>query len=96
MLQASVCDSCSLDALSLGEDCLGPAEVDVGRRGAHSAGHLSAKEMVAADPDHDGTLTKDEYLAVVEQRSAPPIPIAMGPWMQRNCIQVPGSRSFGL
>ena len=31
MLQASVCDSCSLDALSLDEDCLGPAEVDVGR-----------------------------------------------------------------
>lgn len=31
MLQASVCDGCSLDAFSLGEDCLGPAEVDVGR-----------------------------------------------------------------
>jgi hypothetical protein len=31
MLQASVCDSCSLDALSLSEDRLGPAKVDVGR-----------------------------------------------------------------
>jgi hypothetical protein len=31
-------------------------------------GRLSAKELAAADPDHDGTLTKDEYLAVVEQR----------------------------
>jgi Ca2+-binding EF-hand superfamily protein len=29
---------------------------------------LSAKERAAADPDHDGTLTRDEYLAVVEQR----------------------------
>jgi Ca2+-binding EF-hand superfamily protein len=29
---------------------------------------LSAKELAAADPDHDGTLTKDEYLALVEQR----------------------------
>jgi Ca2+-binding EF-hand superfamily protein len=29
---------------------------------------LSPKEFAAADPDHDGTLTKDEYLAVVEQR----------------------------
>jgi len=29
---------------------------------------LSAKEFAAADPDHDGTLTWDEYLAVVEQR----------------------------
>jgi Ca2+-binding EF-hand superfamily protein len=29
---------------------------------------MSAKELAAADPDHDGTLTKDEYLAVVEQR----------------------------
>jgi Ca2+-binding EF-hand superfamily protein len=29
---------------------------------------LSAKELAAADPDHDGTLTKDEYLAVVGAR----------------------------
>ena len=29
---------------------------------------MSAKEFAAADPDKDGTLTKDEYLAVVEQR----------------------------
>jgi hypothetical protein len=29
---------------------------------------LSARELAAADPDHDGTLTKDEYLALVEQR----------------------------
>jgi Ca2+-binding EF-hand superfamily protein len=32
------------------------------------ARRLSAEELAAADPDHDGTLTKDEYLAVVEQR----------------------------
>jgi Ca2+-binding EF-hand superfamily protein len=32
------------------------------------AKRLSAKELAAADPDHDGTLTKEEYLAVVEQR----------------------------
>ena len=32
------------------------------------ARRLSAKELAAADPDHDGTLTKDEYLAVVAQR----------------------------
>jgi Ca2+-binding EF-hand superfamily protein len=32
------------------------------------SGRLSAKELAAADPDHDGTLTKEEYLAVVEQR----------------------------
>jgi hypothetical protein len=31
-------------------------------------GRLSAKEFAAADPDKDGTQTKDEYLAVVEQR----------------------------
>ncbi|MGY3234921.1 hypothetical protein ACVWZ4_004611 [Bradyrhizobium sp. USDA 4472] len=32
-------------------------------------GRLTAKELAAADdPDHDGTLTLDEYLAVVEQR----------------------------
>jgi Ca2+-binding EF-hand superfamily protein len=32
------------------------------------ARRLSAKELAAADPDHDGTLTRDEYLAVVDQR----------------------------
>jgi hypothetical protein len=31
-------------------------------------GRLTAKELAAADPDRDGTLTLDEYLAVVEQR----------------------------
>src|SRR6476646_3745103 len=29
MLQAAVCDGCTLDAFTLDEDCLGPAEVDV-------------------------------------------------------------------
>ena len=50
------------------------------------ARRLSAKELAAADPDHDGTLTKDEYLAVVEQRFAPPIRIMTGRSMPRNCI----------
>ena len=31
-------------------------------------GRLTAGELAAADKDHDGTLTQDEYLAVVEQR----------------------------
>lgn len=31
-------------------------------------GRLGRQEFAAADPDHDGTLSKDEYLAVVEQR----------------------------
>jgi Ca2+-binding EF-hand superfamily protein len=31
-------------------------------------GRLSRKEFKAADTDKDGTLSKDEYLAVVEQR----------------------------
>ena len=28
---------------------------------------LGKKEFKAADPDNDGTLTKDEYLAIVER-----------------------------
>jgi Ca2+-binding EF-hand superfamily protein len=32
------------------------------------ARRLSAKELAAADSDHDGTLTRDEYLALVQQR----------------------------
>ena len=31
-------------------------------------GHLSGAELAAADPDKDGTLSKDEYLKVVENR----------------------------
>ena len=31
-------------------------------------GRLSRKDLGAADPDKDKTLTKDEYLAVVEKR----------------------------
>ena len=31
MLQAAVCDGCTLDAFTFGEDRLSPAEVDVGR-----------------------------------------------------------------
>jgi hypothetical protein len=31
MLQAAVCDGCTLDAFTLDEDYLGPSEVDVGR-----------------------------------------------------------------
>jgi Ca2+-binding EF-hand superfamily protein len=31
-------------------------------------GRVSRKDLTAADPDHDNTLTKDEYLALVEQR----------------------------
>ena len=31
-------------------------------------GRLSAKEFTAADIDKDGTISKDEYLAVVEHR----------------------------
>ena len=32
------------------------------------AGRLSAKELDAADPNDYGTLTKEEFLAVVEKR----------------------------
>ena len=31
-------------------------------------GRLSRKEFAAGDPDHDKTLSKDEYLAIVERR----------------------------
>jgi hypothetical protein len=29
---------------------------------------VSRRDLVGADPDHDNTLTKDEYLTVVERR----------------------------
>ena len=36
--------------------------------GRELRGRLSAREFAAADADRDGTISKDEYLAVVEQR----------------------------
>jgi Ca2+-binding EF-hand superfamily protein len=36
--------------------------------GRELRGRLSAREFAAADADKDGTISKDEYLAVVEQR----------------------------
>ena len=30
-------------------------------------GVVGGKEFMSADPDHDGTLTKDEYLSIVEK-----------------------------
>jgi len=33
-----------------------------------SEGRLTKKELEAADPDNDGTLSKDEYLALVAKR----------------------------
>src|ERR1700674_1647077 len=48
------------------------AKLDRDHDGKHTkrelARGLSAKELAAAAPAHDGTLTADEYLAVVEQR----------------------------
>jgi hypothetical protein len=48
------------------------------------AGRLTAKELAAVDPDHDGTLTSDDYLAVVEQRFNAANPDRMEPWMREN------------
>jgi EF-hand domain/EF hand len=31
-------------------------------------GHISKEELQSNDPDRDGTLTKDEFLAIVDQR----------------------------
>lgn len=47
-------------------------KLDVDKEGTLSLkelhGRLSQREFAAADVDHDGTLSKDEYLALVEQR----------------------------
>ena len=47
-------------------------KLDTGKKGALDLkqfhGRLSRKEFAAADADKDGTLSKEEYLTVVEQR----------------------------
>jgi Ca2+-binding EF-hand superfamily protein len=54
------------------------------------ARRLSAKELAAADPDHDGTLTKDEYLAVVEARFRAADPDHDGTLDARELKSAPG------
>ncbi len=57
------------------------------------ARRLSAKELAAADPDHDGTLTKDEYLAVVAQRFSAADPDHDGTLDARE-LQSPAGRAL--
>ena len=54
-------------------------------------GRLSAKELAAADPDHDGTLTMDEYLAVVEQRFNAANPDKDGTLDAKELTRAPGA-----
>jgi Ca2+-binding EF-hand superfamily protein len=46
--------------------------LDIDKDGALDAnelrGHINQEELQANDPDHDNTLTKDEYLAIVVER----------------------------
>lgn len=52
MLQATVCDGVVLDAVSFGEDCLRPAEVDVGRSNVADA-LVVAVRIVVSDKEAD-------------------------------------------
>jgi hypothetical protein len=77
MLQASICDGCSLDALSLGEDCLSPAEVDVG------GGQIAQALMIA-----DVAIVLDEARDLGFEIAGPRIPYSPVPrhgW--RDCRQ---------
>jgi hypothetical protein len=44
------------------------AETKAAAAGNVTKGSLAAGSLPPLDPDHDGTLTQDAYLAVVEQR----------------------------
>jgi hypothetical protein len=61
--------SASFDELDTDHDgTLSRRELGLGPRRRRRRQRLSAAEFAAADADKDGTLTKEEYLAVVEQR----------------------------
>jgi Ca2+-binding EF-hand superfamily protein len=57
-------------------------------------GRLNAAEFASADPDKDGTLSKDEYLKVVAD-SGPPIPTMTGRWTKRNYARARGRHCCG-
>ena len=66
MLQASVCDGCSLDAFPLGEDCIGSAEVDVGR-GQVAQALMIADVVIVLDEGADLPFEISRQVVVVEQ-----------------------------
>ena len=66
MLQASVCDGCSLDALPLGEDSVGSAEVDVGR-GQVAQALMIADLVIVLDEGADLPFEIAGQVVVVEQ-----------------------------
>jgi hypothetical protein len=58
-------------------------------------GRLSATEFAPADPDKDGTLSKDEYLKVVESRFKAADPDNDGTIEKRNCARTRGEHCCG-
>src|SRR5258705_4217255 len=74
MPQASVCDSCTLDAFSLGQDCLGPAEVDVGR-GQIVDALMIADVVVVFDEGVNLPFEIAGQVVVVEQNAADQLPL---------------------
>ena len=56
-------------------------------------GRLSKKELLAGDPDNDGTLTKDEYLAIVAKRFAVADPDGDG---KLNCKELGSAAGAAL
>jgi hypothetical protein len=55
-------------------------------------GRLSKVDLAAADPDKDGTLTKDEYLPSSKRASRPPIPTTTAPSTPRRSAPPPATR----
>ena len=88
MLQATVCDGCTLDALTFGEDCLGPAEVDVGR-GEIVDALVIADVVVVLDEGADLPFEIAGQVIVVEQNAVlqglvPALDLSLGLGMIRR------------
>ena len=92
MLQAAVCDGCTLDAFSLGEDRLGPAEVDVGRREVVEA-LVIADVVVVLDEGVDLPFEIAGQIIVVEQDAVlqglvPALDLSLGLGMIRRAAHM--------
>jgi hypothetical protein len=48
-------------------------------------------QFAATDPDHEGTLSRDEYMAVVEMRFNAADTIMTAHWMPRNSARLPAA-----
>src|SRR6266852_4820301 len=98
MLQASVCNCCTLDAFTLGQDCLRPTEVDISWREVVDA-LMIADVIVMFDEGSYLPFEITRQVVVVEQNAVlqglmPPFDLSLGLGMKRSAAHMLHALAF--